>query len=331
MSRSILGLAALSVLVGLQPASAFELSDFVLHRRIELLESPPSENPQDFSGVTMVVDSKGQRRVFIVDNKTTSIYEYDLDGKYQRTIRGKGFDDTEGIVYLGNDRFAIVEERIAEISIVTIDATTTSIDKKDAQVLKPRLAVDGSSLNPDGENSGLEGIGYDADRNVLYVVKEKSGRRLYEVRIDGEPGAATLLDGPTKTLKTQLDDFAGMHFDNASHDFFVISHESNCVAQVGPIGPCRSILKLNGKQVEGITLSPDGVDLVVVGEARQFFHYRRPQTSDASDTPDTSQASETSQASDATGSSALLWCLVVAVGLVAVAVPACLVLLKKKG
>ncbi|HYW81298.1 MAG TPA: SdiA-regulated domain-containing protein, partial [Thermoguttaceae bacterium] len=221
--------------------------------------------------------------------------------------------------WLGNDRFAIVEERLAEISIVTIDATTTSIDKKDAQVIRPRLAVDGTSLNPDGENSGLEGIGYDARRNVLYVVKEKKARRLYEVQIDGQPGAATVLDGSTKALKAQLDDFAGMHFDSASQDFFVLSDESNCVAQVGPIGPCRSILRLDGKQVEGVTLSPDGVDLVVVGEARQFFHYRRP------------QAGQTSQAGDSTGVSPLLWCILATVSLVAVAVPAGLVWRKQRG
>lgn len=329
MRQSILGLAALSLLAGLQPAAAFELSDFVLHRSIDRLEPPPSEDPQDFSGVTMVVDADGRRRIFIVDNKKTSIYEYDLEGKYQRTIRGKGFDDTEGIVYLGNDKFAIVEERIAEISIVTIDAATTSIDKKDAQVIKPRLVADGSSLNPGGKNSGLEGIGYDARRNVLYVVKEKDGRRLYEVRIDGEPGAATLLDEPTKALKAQMDDLSGLHFDNASQDFFVVSDESNCIARVGPIGPCRGILKLDGEQVEGITLSPDGVDLVVVGEARQFFHYRRSQTSQTSQTSETSQ---TDQTGDAMRSSPLLWwCLAIAGGLVTVAIPACLVWRKQRG
>ncbi len=296
MKRSILCLVALSLLAGLQPATAFELSDFVLQKSIDLLEAPPSEDPQDFSGVTMVVDADGRRRIFIVDNKTVSVYEYDLNGKYQRTIRGEGFDDFEGIVYLGNDKFAIVEERRAEISIVTIDATTTSIDKEDAQVIKPRLAADGSSLNPGNTNSGLEGLGYDAKRNVLYVVKEKDSRQLYEVQIDGEPGAATLLGGPTKALKAELDDFAGLHFDNASQDFFVISHESNCVARIGPTGPCRGILKVNGRQVEGVTLSPDGVDLVIVGEARQFVHYRRPQTEQTNQTEPTEPVNQTEPA-----------------------------------
>ena len=287
MSRTILGLVALSLLAALQPATAFELSDFSLQQSIELLERPGSENPKDFSGVTMVVGDDGGRRIFIIDNKTTNIYEYDLDGKYHRTIRGKGFADPEGIVYMGDDKFAIVEERIAEISIVTINATTRSIDKKDAKVIKPRLAAGGSSLNPDGGDSGLEGIGYDAKRNVLYVVKEKNARQLFEVQIDDKPGAATLLKEPTKALNAKLDDLGGLHFDNASRDFFVISHESHCIVQLGPTGPCRDTLELKGKQVEGVTLSPDAVDLVVVGEGRQFLHYRRTPTDSTGDTSDT--------------------------------------------
>ena len=328
MNRTILGLAALSLLAALQPATAYELSDFDLQQSIELLEPPAGEDPKDFSGVTMVVGDDGKRRIFIVDNKTMSVYEYDLGGKYHRTIRGKGFQDTEGIIHLGGDRFAIVEERIAQISIVTIDATTTSIDKKDAQVIKPHLA-DGSSLNPGGKNVGLEGIAYDAKRNVFYVIKEKNGRNLYEVQIEGEPGAATLLEGPTKALNAKLDDLAGLHFDNASRNFFVLSHESNCVVQLEPTGTYRDILKLNGKQVEGVTLSPDGIDLVVVGEARQFFHFRRKQTSDIIAPSVTSTVGGSEQGNDSAGTSPLVWGLIVAVGLIAVAIPVVLVLQKR--
>ncbi|GAF69568.1 unnamed protein product, partial [marine sediment metagenome] len=154
--------------------------------------------------------------------------------------------------------------------------------------IKPRLAG-GASLNPDGGNSGLEGIGYDAKRKVFYVVKEKNGRRLFEVQIDDKPGAATLLKEPTKALNAKVDDLGGLHFDNASRDFFVISHESHCIVQLGATGPCRDILKFEGRQVEGITLSPDGVDLVVVGEARQLIHYRRTPTESPGDTSDTEQ------------------------------------------
>ena len=271
-------LIALIVLIGSQPATAVELSDYVLQRTIDSLEAPGSEDPKDFSGATFVDYGNDRRRVFIVDNKTNSVYEYDLQGKYQRTIRGEGFDDVEGIAYLGNDKFAIIEERRAEISIVTIDATTKSVSKsEDAQVIKPRLEADGTSLNPDGGNSGLEGIGYDTDRNVLYVVKEKGGRRLYEVRIDGQPGAATRLEETEKALKAELDDFSGLHFDNASKDFFVISHESNRIVRIGRSGPIKGILSVEGRQVEGVAMSPDGTDLVVVGEARQFTHFQLPQ------------------------------------------------------
>ena len=335
MRQMILGMTALIALIGLQPAAGAELSDYVLHRAIDRLESPGSEDPKDFSGATFVDYGNGRRRVFIVDNKTNGVYEYDLQGKYQRTIRGEGFDDIEGVTYLGNDKFALIEERRAEISIVTIDATTTSVNKsEDAQVIRPRLQSDATSLNPDGGNAGLEGIAYDTGRNVLYVVKEKKGRRLYEVRIDGRPGAATRLKEPEKALKAELKDFSGLHFDNASKDFFVISHESNRIARVGRSGPIKGVLPVDGRQMEGVTMSPDGADLVAVGEARQFTHFRLPQpdqTAAPEATPDTAVSPDKPAAPDSSRSShPLVWFLIGTVVTVAIAVPVCIVLLKQK-
>lgn len=172
MNRWSWGLALLLLPAAMgQVDGAIALSDFELYRSIGQLAAPGYAG--DFSGVAYVDRGNGNGRLFVVDNRTTNVYEFTTDGDYRRTIAGINFWDTEGIVYLGDDQFAIVEEQSADINIVTIASDTTWINKNGAVVVRPYLASNGSSLNPGGGNKGIEGIAYDADRGVFYVVKEK--------------------------------------------------------------------------------------------------------------------------------------------------------------
>ena len=88
-----------------------------------------------------------------------------------------------------------------------------------------------------------------------------------------EPGKSELLAGASDALKTKLDDFADVYFDNASRDLLVLSQESNRIARIGTEGTVRESLDIPGKQPEGLAISPDGRQMVIVGEQREFIYF----------------------------------------------------------
>ena len=70
--------------------------------------SSPSGTNADFSGAAY---APGTDTYFIVNNDSEEIFEYSRAGQFLRTVHLSGFDDTEGIVHLTGNRFAVVEEK----------------------------------------------------------------------------------------------------------------------------------------------------------------------------------------------------------------------------
>jgi uncharacterized protein YjiK len=242
----------------------------------------------NFSGVAF---NPVTNSLFVVDNGVSHVYEYDLTGAHRRTITTTGFDDTEGIYWLGGDRFALLEEKTTHINLITIDATTTAITKSSLpapDVIRPDL-VPGDpglgSLNPTGLNTGLEGVAFDAARNVYYVTKEKSegtpGDHSVNIFAVAPDGVATVLFNPSvrhgaspTSLTGVATDIADIHYDPRTEHLIVLSQESRRLIEVTLAGEVIRTRTQPGTQAEGITFTPDGRDLYVVGENREFFHYQ---------------------------------------------------------
>ena len=111
--------------------------------------------------------------LFAVVNGPELLIELNKDGTEKRLIELKGFDDTEGVVYLGNQRYAIIEEDRRTIALVTIGELTRWVYREDATLFSLPL----TSYN----NKGFEGISYDASRDTLTIVNEKRPRAIYQV------------------------------------------------------------------------------------------------------------------------------------------------------
>lgn len=249
------------------------------------IANPPVNG--NFSGVTY---SPVTNSLFVVDNGVSHIYEFDLTGAYRRTISTTGFDDAEGIVWMGGNQFGFLEEKISHINILTISPTTTSISKSSlpaANIIRPDLfPADPSrgALNPTGDNVGMEGIAYDPLLDRFYLTKEKAddtpgdyGVNVFAVERSGLASVlfnpSTAHGGSTSPLTGVAVDISDAHFDPVSRSLLVLSHESRRIVEVALNGEVRSWRDLPGTQIEGLTILPDRKTLFVVGESREFFRY----------------------------------------------------------
>ncbi|MEX2188133.1 MAG: SdiA-regulated domain-containing protein [Pirellulales bacterium] len=274
--------AGQSTVVGSTLADPFYL---INSRPRMTIANPPATG--NFSGVTYspLTDS-----LFVVDNGVSHIYEFDLNGLYRRTITTTGFDDAEGIVWMGGDQFGFLEEKTTHINVLTIGPTTTSINKALlplSSVIRPDLDPSDpskGSLNPTGGNTGLEGLAYDPLLDRFYVVKEKAAETPGDYGINvfavERSGLASVLFNPSVAhgssqwpLTGLGTDVADVHFDPTTRNLFILSQESRRVIEVTLAGEVLGYRDLTGTQIEGVAFTPDRKTMFVVGESREFFRY----------------------------------------------------------
>jgi uncharacterized protein YjiK len=247
----------LAVAASLGRADAVALSEFDLMLQIQLPDG--GSGATDFSGVAYNHDTG---TLFVVDNSKEDVFEYTVDGTLLRVITGVGFNDTEGIFYLGGDQFAISEEKLAVLNVVTIDAATTTIDRSQATLVQPTLG------------DKLEGVAYDQVGGVFYAVNERSPMEVYRIEWDG---TATLEAAVTAAAAGFVTDLAGIHVVGGNDPrLYLLSQESAMLLEVDLLGQVHGNLSLPGVNLEGVSLSPAGSDLYVVGEPRDYLHLRAP-------------------------------------------------------
>lgn len=99
---------------------------------------------------------------YTVSDDTHEIIELDRKGDIIRRIRLSGFEEVEGIEYVGDDLYLIIEEPNQKISTVKIDEQTTVIDSTVAS-LSVAIELNG--------NKGFEGLAYDKKWMLLQSLK----------------------------------------------------------------------------------------------------------------------------------------------------------------
>jgi len=192
-----------------------------------------------------------------------NLSELNTNGTPIRTIVLKGYEDVEGIAYVnssGNShRFAIVEERKAILSHIVIDDATISLNKSQGKSYDLGLGF--------LDNLGIEGVAYDKNREVYYIVKEKSNKKVYKVNLSTGAAVTTLLFDAESLPILDLSD---LYYDENTDTLFLLSHESKSILNVGLSGNVISSLNVNLTQAEGVTFDTSGKNLYVIGEPRQF-------------------------------------------------------------
>ncbi len=252
----------------------------------------------DFSGATYNTLSE---EFFYVTNGGDAfglerIIELDDDGVWKRAITLPGFDDTEGIVWIGGDDYLLIEERRKRVHKISFDENTTSITYPSSYI---QLNVNCSA------SDCIEGISYNAFTNEVLVVNEEVPEpEIYvftlPLTISGivnitptQPFVATTAFSSVNVPPGGLADLAGLHHFsltpslrdmNVNDHFLVLSERSNWLLEVDMSGTVHSSLSLLGgsgglpfdiNQPEGVTMDKDG-NIYIASEKDDFYKFRNP-------------------------------------------------------
>ncbi|GAC1032790.1 SdiA-regulated domain-containing protein [Pseudomonas sp. No.21] len=246
--------------------------------KVDIEAMPVIGVDDDLSAIDFAED---RRQLLAVTNASPRLLELDFDGKVTAQYPLVGFEDVEGITYMGDGVVAVVDEVQQQLVFFHIpEHPGEGIDKRDCETLAIPLA---SSAH----NKGLEGITYDAVNDRLFVAKERDPRKLYVVSgVKASLGhrmrvkVEDLSDWITDSVFAK--DISDLHFDQRTGHLLVLSDESRLVIELNGSGKAVSIRSLRGgddlkhdaPQPEGLTLDNQGT-LYVVSEPNLFYRFKK--------------------------------------------------------
>jgi predicted extracellular nuclease/uncharacterized protein YjiK len=255
--------------------SAVDLSTYVRVGRYNLPEPTRTTAPtnsllaQEVSAVTYNWNTD---TLFVVGDNGRSIVQFTKTGQLVDSMtlalgnspQGTEFYDTEGLTYVGNGQFVLVEERDRQVSLFTYTPNTT-LTRSNVQTVKLGTTVG---------NIGLEGISFDPSTNGFIVVKEISPQGIFQTDIDFATGTATngspstvnstgLFDPTLANLSDFADVFALSNLTalNGTADYsrlLLLSQESGKILNIDRSGTISSSLAIASDPENPLTVADQG-------------------------------------------------------------------------
>jgi uncharacterized protein YjiK len=265
MLSAVLGCALLviALLFWFQPNSG-TLADFVRTRSFKI-----PEIPKDLSGITYSPESE---TLFLISNTPTQVYEITLEGRFIRQVDLEGFYDTEDIVFIENQTFAVIEEKRKTITIFQMFPETKRVQYANCRHIQ--------ALPPEGVNTGLEGLAWDPDARTFLIANENNPRAVYTVPYNSR-GSAQEVPGLYNLPWIKLGDYAGIYFDKTYGRLLILSRTSGKIKDYTLDGQEKGSLNLQRfipglVATEGLTVAPGG-ELYVCSEPNIVFVFSRDQ------------------------------------------------------
>lgn len=212
----------------------------------------------NLSGITYNYDTN---TYFMIQNNSGTIFEYDESlSLLLRTIRINNlkYDDTEDIVYLGNNQYAISEEQNVVYYLTIVPGQVEIDGSKLARQQLPR---------PQRRNMGLEGVcvSHRSEVPTFYGVQEKRNKRIFRWEM-----GSTKVSEPFDTeriLKHVMSDLSSCTFDDINNQLLLLSHEDSRIMVLDTAGNVIKTIDIPrvAHQYEGITIGPHR-EIVLVSE-----------------------------------------------------------------
>ncbi|MGF1938374.1 MAG: SdiA-regulated domain-containing protein [Nostoc sp. ChiQUE02] len=272
------------------PVTSIDLSTYVRIGRYDLPEptrtNPPTNSllAQEVSAVTY---NKDTDTLFVVGDGGRAIVQVSKTGQLIDSMtlglgnspQGTEFYDTEGLTYVGDGKFVLIEERDRQANLFTY-APGTTLTRSDVQTVKLGTTVG---------NIGIEGISYDPQTGGFIAVKEITPEGIFQTNIDFAAGTASngsattvnstnLFDPALAGLADFADVFALSNLSSLngqpdSSRLLILSQESGKIVNIdrtGNISSSLTIVSDTGNPLsvvdqgnEGITVDKDGLIYVV--------------------------------------------------------------------
>jgi uncharacterized protein len=269
-----------------QSIEKVDLSTYVRIGRYDLPEPTRTTAPansllaQEVSAVTYNWDTD---TLFVIGDGSRSIVQVTKTGQLINSMtlslgnspQGTEFYDTEGLTYIGNGKFVLIEERDRQASLFTY-APGRTLTRSNVQTVKLGTTVG---------NVGIEGISYDPLTNGYIAVKEISPLGIFQTGIDFAAGTAT--NGSPTTVNstnlfdpanTNLSDFADVYAlsnlpsltgQSEGSRLLVLSQEDGKIVNIDRSGNISSSLTIASdpgnplsvadQQFEGLTMDRNGL------------------------------------------------------------------------
>lgn len=244
-----------------------------------VIQAKPVASVTDLSGITY--DPDRDRLLGITNSSSMAIVTLSRNGDLLERYPLIGFQDTEGIAYLGKGRVVIADEVLQRLYVVTLPSTPGPIHAENA----PFLAIE---INLSEHNKGFEGVTYDPVNDRVFAIKERDPRQLYSVT-----GMLASIDGSwqvrIKDLTNWIDrsvfgmDLSEGYYDPRTGHLLILSEQSDNVTELDEKGNFVSIRSLLGltddlekniPQAEGMTMDADG-ELYIVSEPNLFYRFSK--------------------------------------------------------
>jgi uncharacterized protein YjiK len=260
-------LLMIAPLLWFQPNSG-TLSDFVRSRSFTI-----PEIPRNLSGITYSPESE---TLFLVSNTPTRIYEITPEGRLIRQIDLVGFNDTEDIVFVEKQTFAVVEERRKTIIVFNISPATKAVRYAACRHIQ--------ALPPGRVNKGLEGLAWDPILRNFLIANENHPRAIYTIPYN-KRGDIDRFRHEVASLHNlpwiKLGDYAGIYFENPLKRLLILSRTSGKIEDYTLSGQKKGSLNLSRfipgiSKAEGLTVGPGG-DLYVCSEPNAVHVFSRAQ------------------------------------------------------
>ena len=256
----------------LAPAGAQQLTGYqasIQHRPIDGIAD-------NLSGLTY--DTR-TGTLFGVTNRPPAVVELSTEGQLLRRMPLRGVRDPEGIAHIRDDWFAIADERRNRIHWMQIVPGQRDIQTQNG----PVLALGEVSIR----NFGLEGLGWDHQRQQLLAVTEKWPLRV--LALDGPvltPGARNL-QLAVHTWESQdaagvpSTDLASIEVDPRSGNLLLLGEESSVLYEYTRAGELLGMMPLwaglsgldeSIGQPEGVAIDAAGT-LYIVAEPNLFYRF----------------------------------------------------------
>ncbi len=244
--------------------STVDLSDYRLTATFAL----PTPSAEEASAVAWNWDSGN---LFVLGDEGDAVVEVTRTGAFVSQMTLTGFDDTEGLTYIGNGRFVLTEERLQDAYQLTYSAGGTAA----------RGSLPSVSLGATVGNIGIEGIAFERSTGGFLAVKEKTPQAVYQFALDFGAGGsvvpASVFD-PASLAALDLSDIAilsnvpSLAGTPDADGLLIYSQESAKLFEVGRDGTVGSTFDFTGiaDSAEGVTIDANGV-IYVVDESPNLY------------------------------------------------------------